>query len=145
MLLDQWIQYSPQYIYLKGYTEDFFPFTYLDWDEVKDAESEDENITFLGVKMLGNHTDKEFPNYSYHLVLRNSRLIAKGYGQNRRNIAPQLPGTILVIDSWKYHHVTWDKRLKSKEDPLWISACFDSNELISRDRIIEVFNNFLEN
>lgn len=98
---------------------------------------------FIATRGVPSHTDDEFPNYSYHLILLNTGLVAKGVEQNTEDFEPQSPGTIIILDNWQEHHAIEDSRIKTLEDLLWVSICFDSVHKLPIEVITKIFEEFL--
>lgn len=144
MLVNQWKQWDSSLIY-ELFNDEFYPFNeeiYRGSDmEIQEAISYHPYINFIGTAGIPLHTDKGFPQYSYHLVLRNNGLLTKGKG--RYDLDIQCPGTIIVLDVHHPHHVIYDKRIKKPKYPLWISACYDDKYLLSKEQIIDTFKGFL--
>lgn len=145
MLLKQWQQYSKELIYSKGYDEYFFPFVEIGYDSVEDGFTSNEEINYVGTRGISSHKDIYLPRYCYHLIVKNNGIIAKGVNQSIYDYSAQIPGAILVLDAHQSHHAIKDERWqRSTEKELWISACFDSDELIDDKVAIAVFNDFLD-
>jgi hypothetical protein len=97
---------------------------------------------FIGTSGAASHTDDEFAQYAYHLVLVNTGLVAKGVNQ-QNNFEPQVPGTIIVLNNWEWHHAIKDSRIGTSEDPIWVSICFDSDYELTEEQLINIFKEFL--
>jgi hypothetical protein len=166
MLLNQWKQFTEEQV-REIYPSEQVEFTFSEeMLEVDDIYMQDSSFRtsgvesyfvsdsyFIATRGVPSHTDDDFPNYSYHLILLNTGLVAKGVWQNIEDLAPQLPGTILVLDNWQEHHVIEDPRLKTLQDSLWVSLCqdslwvslcFDSLGRLPTESITSIFKEFLK-
>lgn len=98
---------------------------------------------FIATGGVSSHTDDEFSQYAYHLVLVNTGLIAKGVNQEN-DFEPQESGTIIILNNWEWHHCIKDSRIGISEEPIWVSICFDSDEELSQEVVHKIFKEFLK-
>lgn len=146
MLLDQWKQFTDQQtqeVYPANQIEITFAADIIKDDKVSLVDSLIPELYFVGAGRLKAHVDGDFPEFSYHLILVNTGLIAKGIDQ-KVSKQPQTPGTIIVLHAWEYHHVVDDPRIKTSANPIWVSICFDSADNLPKEDVIEMFKEFLK-
>lgn len=146
MLLNQWKQFTDQQIqevYPADQIKTTFAADIIKDNKVSQVDSLIPELYFVGVGRLKAHVDGDFPEFSYHLILVNTGLIAKGIDQDLSD-KPQTPGTIITIHAWEYHHVVDDLRVKTSDNPIWVSICFDSADELPKEDVIKMFKEFLK-
>lgn len=145
MLLDQWKQFTEEQVkslYPPEQVETTFAADRIKDYKVSSVDSCLPELYFVGVGRLKAHVDGDFPEFSYHLILVNTGLIAKGIDQDASK-KPQTPGTIIVLHAWEYHHVVDDLRVRTSDNPIWVSICFDSVDVLPKEEVIKYFEKFL--
>lgn len=101
------------------------------------------DVYFIATSGVSSHTDDQFSQYAYHLVLINTGLIAKGVNQEN-DFEPQEPGTIIILNNWEWHHCIKDSRSGISEEPIWVSICFDSDDEVPQEVVTKIFEEFLK-
>ena len=145
MLLQQWKQFTEEQVksvYPLDQVETTFASEPIKEGYVRLVDSCVSDLYFVGVGKLQAHVDGDFPEFSYHLILVNTGLMAKGSDQCLSR-EPQTPGTIILIRAWDYHHVVPDNRAGDSENPIWVSICFDSVDELPQEQVIKYFEEFL--
>jgi hypothetical protein len=157
MLLNQWKQFTEEQVrqvYPLNQVETTFAgeliaegdvhqeFTSFDPSLVTDSYSLGDAY-FIATGGVASHTDDEFSQYAYHLVLINTGLIAKGVDQEN-NFNPQEAGTIIILNNCEWHHCVRDSRIGTSEEPIWVSICFDSDDELPQVVVTKIFEEFLK-
>lgn len=140
MIIKQWQQLKQPPPNADEYRETF---DYICEGMVEVEPSSIDGMYFISTGGVSPHTDDDFPQYAYHLVLVNGGLIAKGEGQILTDLEPQPPGTILILDNWQPHHAIEDQRVGTVGHRLWVSICFDCATILPDEDTIDAFKDFL--
>ncbi|MEA5537099.1 hypothetical protein [Crocosphaera sp. XPORK-15E] len=140
----QWTAFSPEFLKSAGFDLDFYPFAReMTFGKVEETAMYD--YLYLGCSGIKKHKDGKFNlPYSTFLVLRNDGLIAKPYHLPKNQLEPQIPGTILVMNIHKFHHLIRDQRISNTTNSrVWISLCLEFNLIPTRQKIEDKFRQFL--
>jgi hypothetical protein len=87
----------------------------------------------------GWHNDVGFPRYTHHLTLRNDRWRIHGLEDKDQLDIPLIPGTMLCLDTWSPHKVSFDPRLPN--DKRWkVALAVDRDEPLSPDEAWELLS-----
>lgn len=159
MLVDQWQEFGSrsELMYRAGIHQDFYPYSspiprlQLRSQRIETQGKlkqllEGNDLQYIACREQKKHRDSElFPQWSAFLILRNDGFIAKGSRQSRFDIAPQLPGCILVLDIHKEHHVIRDTRIDLYQPGYWLAAMveFEQEDPPDRKLVVEIFTEFL--
>ena len=111
--------------------------------------SEVNQVSYFAAHEVGEHTDKGLIQFCYHLVLKNNGLIALGSNQSVKDLQPQVPGTLVLLDTYQEHLVTIDNRiLESPNEVLtWVTLMVESPAFVAGARpnhIYELFDDLIE-
>ena len=153
MILQQWNDYPldkvAYLLNLPGTRENLGILLASDVEEFEYAGSEVDGVDYFAAHEVGEHDDKGCERYTYHLVLKNNGLIALGSSQFIKDFQPQVPGTLVLLDTHEEHLVTIDKRiLECPDDVLtWVTLKVDYGarlELLEPDNIYAFFDDLIE-
>ena len=153
MILQQWNDYPldkvAYLLNLPGTRENLGILLASDVEEFEYAGSEVDGVNYFAAHEVGEHDDKGFQQFTYHLVLENNGLMALGSNQSVDDFQPQVPGTLVLLDTHQEHLVTIDNRiLESPDDVLtWVTLKVDYGarlELLEPDNIYAFFDDLIE-
>lgn len=153
MILQQWNNYPLDKIaYLINLPGTRHNLEFLLGDEVEElwyTRSEVDQVDYFAAHEVGEHSDKGFPQFTYHLVLKNNGLMALGSNQSVEEFQPQVPGTLVLLDTHQEHLVSIDNRiLESVDDVLtWVTLKVDYRARLEQyepNHIYEFFDDLIE-
>ena len=144
----QWQAFTQDYLKECGLTVDACPIdrSRINHNQVKTHFAGVHQFCWLGCGRVNRHVDGALvPRYTAILLIQNTGLIAKLCSHSKRDIAPQVPGTILVLDIHKYHHCIADKRIVGNaRSPLLLAVDTPYQEKPQQQEVEEKFRNFLK-
>lgn len=105
---------------------------------------------YIACTGIYTHSDSDFHfPYSAFLVISNCGLIAKPSHIPKSRLEPQYPGTILILDVRKKHHLVSDKRIsrqcsqQAKLSPMWVAVRLECEQKPDQVEIESKFRKFL--
>ena len=153
MLLQQWNDYPldkvAYLLNLPGTRDNLGILLASEVEELEYADSEVDGVNYFAAHEVGEHDDKGFQQFTYHLVLKNNGLMALGSSQSVDDFQPQVPGTLVLLDTDQEHLVTIDNRiLESPDDVLtWVTLKVDRHARLEQyepNHIYEFFDELIE-
>jgi hypothetical protein len=144
----QWQAFNQTLLNSLGFNDNFFPFDRPILPmEVKFIPSQFKGLFYVGCKdKVNKHTDGELLNpYLAMLIVRDNGLIAKSTACGKNKLQPQIPGTIIVLNIFAYHHCIRDLRILRKRSALWIALACDFDRLPEQATVEDKFRELLFN
>jgi hypothetical protein len=113
--------------------------------EVKSQYTGIDNVCWLGCSRVERHTDGYLlPRYTAILIIQNTGLIAKPCSLSKKDISPQFPGTVLILDIHRYHHCISDRRIAGSDNsPLLLAVDIAYQDKPQLQEVEERFRKFL--